>query len=177
MKRSTKQLPSTGRAAAENAVATTPTPDPLAKRGRAVAEHVHYLLASLYRHQLGGMIGQENPLRDSTVAFVLDLFERLQPRDPLEELLVGQMLVTHVRLLHLSTSAQQQQNLKWAAMMHEAADRAANTYRRQMLALAEYRRPPRPPRSFTAIGQANIAQQQVVQNGKSESDKATNEQG
>jgi hypothetical protein len=44
-----------------------------------------------------------------------------------------------------------------------------------MLALAEYRRPARA--GFTAIEQANIAQQQVVQNRNPEIQNPTNEQG
>ena len=47
-----------------------------------------------------------------------------------------------------------------------------------MLALAEYRRPRRGGDTFTAIRQANIAGQQVVQNGEIRaSENATNEQG
>jgi hypothetical protein len=107
---------------------------------------------------------------------VLDLFERFKPRDSIEEMLVAQMIQTHARLMYLNTFAHQQKNIKWAVMMHEAADRAANTFRRQMLALSEYRRPPR-EKSFTAIGQANIAHQQVVQNRISENANTTNEQG
>src|SRR3954471_3961028 len=76
-------------------------------------------------------------------------------------MLVSQMVVTHGRLLNLTTSAGHQTNLKWAQQMNDAADRASNTFRRLVLALAEYRNPRRGS-SFTAIGQANIAQQQIV---------------
>lgn len=74
------------------------------------------------------------------------------------------MIQTHTRLTYLNAYASQQTNLKWSQQMHEAADRAANTFRRQMLALSEYRRP-KPPaaRNLTQIAQANIAQQQIVQ--------------
>jgi hypothetical protein len=64
-------------------------------------------------------------------------------------------------------------------VINEACDRAANTFRRQMLALAEYRRPPRSDQ-FVAIRQANLANQQVVQNvesQKSQTGNASNEQG
>lgn len=90
------------------------------------------------------------------------------------------MLFTHARLVHLSSLANKQTRVEWAAMMNAAADRAANTFRRQMLALAEYRRPSRRAGgdSFTAIGQANIAAQQVIQNNAPGiHEKATNEQG
>ena len=67
--------------------------------------------------------------------------------------------------------------LKSIRTIHEYADRASNTFRRLMLILAEYRKPPRVGDSFTAIGQANIAGQQVVVNGGQENGNATNEQG
>ena len=64
-------------------------------------------------------------------------------------------------------------------MINEACDRAANSFRRLMLTLAEYRRPARTS-SFTAIGQANMAQQQVISNGQNpnfENTNRSNEQG
>jgi hypothetical protein len=64
-------------------------------------------------------------------------------------------------------------------VVHDACDRAANTFRRQMLTLAEYRRPAQPG-SFLAIRQANVANQQVVQNVESpnlQNANTSNEQG
>jgi hypothetical protein len=46
-------------------------------------------------------------------------------------------------------------------LFSEEYERAANLYRRQMLALHEYRQPPRG--AFVSVRQANIAGQQVVQ--------------
>jgi hypothetical protein len=153
-------------------------------RARAVLEHTTGVTVSLYGHLLRDVVGKDATLNKSVMPYVADLWARFSPRDPVEELLLSQMIQTHARLMYLNAFAQQQKHIKWAAMMHEAADRAANTFRRQMLALAEYRRPPR-PKSFTAIGQANIAQQQIVQNGgvgagqngNSENETATNEKG
>jgi hypothetical protein len=48
-------------------------------------------------------------------------------------------------------------------VINEACGRAANTYRRLMLAIAEYRRPAG-AEAPVAIRQASIAKQQVVQN-------------
>lgn len=139
-------------------------------------EHGYGLIGSVYRHQLKAVIGDDKEMLESAVHYVLDMLKDFGPRDPVEEMLVAQMIQTHARMTYLNTFAFQQTNLKWAAMMHEAADRAANTFRRQMLALAEYRRPRR-ANSFTAIAQANIAQQQVVQNRNSGNEKEANEQG
>jgi hypothetical protein len=93
--------------------------------------------------------------------YAQDLIARFGPRDPIEEMMVSQMVVTHGRLLQLTSMAVNQTNLKWAQLMNDAADRASNTFRRLVLALADYRNPRR-GNSFTAIGQANIAQQQIV---------------
>ena len=73
-----------------------------------------------------------------------------------------------------------QDDLDALTQINDSADKASNTFRRLMLALAEYRRPPRAGDTFSAIQQANIAGQQVVQNCKSEKSKSenpTNEQG
>ena len=93
-------------------------------------------------------------------------------------MLVVQALMAHARVLHLTNPANRQESFQGLRIVNEYADRASNTYRRLMLALAEYRKPPRGGDSFTAIKQANIAQQQVVMNGEtSRAGNATNEQG
>ena len=96
--------------------------------------------------------------------FTADFIERVAPRDPLEELLALQMLYTHGRVGYLSTQATQQRDPKKVKVYHEAADGASNTFRKLMLGLAQYRRPPRGGDTFMAIRQANVAEQQVVQN-------------
>ena len=153
---------------------------PAAKAAKPMARQVNHtftLLANINRFQMEKVgCKNDNPIAESSAKFVCDLMLRFKARDPVEEMLFSQMVLTYGRMVSLTASVDLQSNIKWATMMHEAADRAANTFRRQMLALAEYRRPPR-TNSFTAIGQANIAQQQVVQNGNSENEKATNEQG
>ena len=109
--------------------------------------------------------------------FVREFLDGVKPRDPMEELLAVQALMTHIRVLNLTVRAGNATSLPVIESFNEYADRASNTFRRLMLALHEYRKPPRTPDSFTAIKQANIAQQQVVQNGKSQNETATNEQG
>jgi hypothetical protein len=102
-----------------------------------------------------------------------DLLRRFKPRDPVEEMLIAQMVWTHARVANLSTLFSAQHDIKWHGLMALQADRAANLFRRQMLALADYRRPTR--RSFTAIRQANIAEQQVV-NSRGDTDAIEEEE-
>lgn len=116
---------------------------------------------------------------DGARAFLAALRESVQPRDAVEEMLLLQMAWQHARLGRLSSIAGQQENRENLRVVNDACDRAANTFRRQVLALAEYRRPPRAD-AFFAIKQANLANQQVVQhveNQISNGGNATNEQG
>jgi hypothetical protein len=111
--------------------------------------------------------------------FVAALKESVKPRDALEEMLVLQMAFTHARIARLSVIAIDQDRTKNVQVVNDACDRAANTFRRQMLALAEYRRPPR-PQIFAPIRQANVAQLQQVQNVENrnlENENITNELG
>jgi hypothetical protein len=126
---------------------------------------------------LTGMYGDFD-LTESAMLHARRVMERMAPRDPVEEMLVAQLLATHARVMRLNWLANKQESYHGIKTITEYADRATNTYRRQMLALAEYRKPPRAGDSFTAIRQANVAQNQVVVNGDSERpENATNEQG
>ena len=104
----------------------------------------------------------------------LELVERMKPRDPLEEMLVTQCLWAHSRVAHLSMLANQQTDVETLQQVNDSADTASNTFRRLMLALVEYRRPLKMGDNFTAIKQANIANQQVVHNAESGKTKTKN---
>jgi len=106
-------------------------------------------------------------LDQSAMVFANDMIERMAPRDPVEEALVVEMLMAHVRVLHLTYLANQQTDLDALRITNEYADRASNTYRRLVKAFDEHRRPPRSGSSFTAVQQANIAGHQVVVNNDS----------
>lgn len=128
-------------------------------------------------HRIAGVFDGMN-LDQSAMLYIEDLIERMAPRDPMEEMLVVQAVMAHARVLHLTDYANQQDQLESVRIVNEYADRASNTFRRLMLALAEYRKPPRTGDSYTAIRQANIAGQQVVMNGETpQPANATNEQG
>jgi len=86
--------------------------------------------------------------------------KRLGPRDPLEQVLAEQILWMHATMAYLSHYAAVQPRGRWMKLFHAARDRLGNTCRKHIVALQEYRRPRR--RSFTAVRQANIAQQQIV---------------
>lgn len=161
----------------DQGVAHMPGPhDPAGQRSAA---------KDLYLDRVGGMV-----LTQQSQAFVMDtsgtegarafaLRESVQPRDAVEEMLLLQMPWQHARLGRLSAIAGQQENRENLRVVNDACDRAANTFRRQLLALAEYRRPPRTD-AFVAIKQANLANQQVVQNVENQnfgSGNETNEQG
>lgn len=106
-----------------------------------------------------------------------DVINRMAPRDAAEEMLVAQLLFAHARVMRLTEMANRQTDIEAIRVYHEYADRASNTYRRLMLALAEYRQPPRTGDTFAVVKQANIAGQQVIQNHEIATTNATNEQG
>ncbi len=143
-----------------------------AVHGKAIAGVVY---ANALRQRIAGMF--PGPMGQSAMLYVDDLIERMAPRDPAEEMLVVQLVLTHARVLHLTDAANRQERLESIRTVHEYADRASNTYRRLMLALAEYRRPARTGDTFAVVKQTNIAAQQVIQNHEKSTAKATNEQG
>ncbi|MCC6230527.1 MAG: hypothetical protein IT432_15035 [Phycisphaerales bacterium] len=156
-------------------VKDNPDTDPASARaihGKTMAGVVY---ANALRQRIAGMF--PIPLHASAMLYVDDLIERMAPRDPAEEMLVVQLVLTHVRTLHLTDLANRQERLESIRTVHEYADRASNTYRRLMLALAEYRRPPRTGDTFAVVKQTNIAGQQVIQNHENPTKNATNEQG
>jgi hypothetical protein len=100
------------------------------------------------------------PFLENAIDYVRDVLTQMQPRDPMERMLIEQSLWLHARLVRLSVQAATatgEQNLR---TLNEAAERVANTYRRHMQALKDYRSASWP--KFVAIGQANLANQQVV---------------
>jgi hypothetical protein len=152
------------------------TPDPYATPETARAVHGKSMAGIVYANALAQRIAKMFPrsLTNSAMVYMEDLILRMDPRDPVEEMLVVQLVLTHARVLHLTDCANRQESLDKLRGVNECADRASNTYRRLMLALPEYRRPPSSS-SFTAIHQANFASQQVIQSN--ETGTATNEQG
>ncbi len=148
----------------------TSKPDPMIVHGRDVP-------GSVYRAAITPMIGNSLAALPDPRDYAEGVIEGMAPRDAAEEMLIAQMLFAHARAMRLTAMANNRSDLKSVRVLHEYADRASNTYRRLMLALAEYRRPPRAGGTFTAIKQANIAGQQVIQNHEIPTRTLTNEQG
>jgi hypothetical protein len=109
---------------------------------------------------MGQLYGNDELLKETAPEYVFDALSEMRPRDVFERLLVHQCLWTHVRIGQLSQLAGQQKNRDSLRIVNEAADRALNTFRRMMLAFAEYRSP-RPAPSF--VKQQNLAQNMAVQ--------------
>lgn len=137
--------------------------------------------AHVLSEQMYGLVREDDAkvALNTAETFIASIRESVQPRDAIEEMLVVQMAWTHARLARLSSIANNQEQRRNVLIVHDACDRTANTFRRQMLTLADYRRPAQ-PNNFMAIRQANVANQQVVQNVESPNgpdEKASNEQG
>lgn len=130
--------------------------------------------AAYHRHVVGGALAKTNKLwcskdpavsdeqsRQYAMALAAVSLAQMQCRDPMERALVTQVLLAEARSVRLTGLASKQTDLAALKVTHDASERAANTVRRLVLALAEYRR----PRQFTSIRrQVNRAGQQVVQN-------------
>ncbi len=132
--------------------------------GRTYGDIFHHrILGSVvYEEQLRGAgVGDDmvDAVRDNVAAVI----RRLAPQDPLEEMLAAQILWLHGRLAQLSRMSGAAPTINHVRIINEAADRAANTFRRHMLALAEYRSSKRGGNRLS-IGQANVAEQQIVTN-------------
>jgi hypothetical protein len=155
--------------------------DSAAQRGAINKAFTTTAGASVFARQMHPFINADNPENECWIAgqFIEAICESVQPRDVIEKMLVVQMVWTHARLARLSSIAHDQEHRENVQVVHDACDKAANTFRRQMLTLAEYRRPAQPS-SFVAIRQANLANQQVVQNAEEpnfQNGITSNEQG
>ncbi len=100
------------------------------------------------------------PFLENAIDYVRDVLTQMQPRDPMERMLIEQSLWLHARLARLSVQAATATGEQSVRTLNEAAERVANTYRRHMQALKDYRSASWP--KIVAIGQANLANQQVV---------------
>jgi len=143
--------------------------------------HINIMTSAVHSSGLAKRIGKMIvgiDLGQTSDGFVEHVFKGMNPQDPAEEMLVSQLVLAHTRAMHLADLAICQTNLDQIRIVNEYADKAANTYRRLMLALGEYRRPRKGGDSYTQIQQANIANQRIVDNRENPNDKnTTNEQG
>ena len=143
--------------------------------------HINIMTNAVHSNGLSNRIGRlikGIDLEQTSDGFVEHVFNGMKPQDPAEEMLVSQLVLAHTRAMHLADMAMNQRNIDQIRIINEFADKASNTYRRLMLALDEYRRPRKGGDSYTQIQQANIANQQIVDNWEVSDEKnTTNEQG
>lgn len=159
--------------------------DPASRRKGVKDVFLDHVAGNVFSHMMRPFVSDDanQTSLKSAAIFVEAIKESVQPRDAIEEMLLLQLAWTHARIARLSSIAPNQTSAANVRVVNDACDRATNMFRRMMLALSEYRRPPRND-SFVAIRQANVANQQVVQNvqgsaAKPENPNATtsNEQG
>ncbi len=158
-----------------------PTPDRGVARVTAAADartvYGRALPAAICDAHVRAMLSPECSNLPSAELDAQDVLARMHPRDPIEEILGAQILLTHHRMLRLSALAAGATSTARLRVVHERADHAAGTLRRLIQTLNEYRRPHRTGDSYLVVQQANIAGRQVVHHGASTSHNATNEQG
>ena len=83
-------------------------------------------------------VANDPDLRGGAYGHASDIIARLGCRDPLEEMLAMQALWAHARVARLSAIANVQERRDNLQVIHNACDRASHTYRKLMLAMAEY---------------------------------------
>jgi hypothetical protein len=147
--------------------------NPLKDEEACAQLHGHGVGGTVYEYMLlrgiSAVAGLKMPLLLSTTAMdhTKAVIQCMECRDPFEAMIVTQALWTHARLAHLNLLACQQQHVDHLKVINDACDKASNTYRRQMLGLAEYRRASR----------SSKANDLIVQITTGNIENATNEQG
>jgi hypothetical protein len=116
----------------------------------------------IYCQMMEKVLEKDSPRLKRVRADATEFLRKLDPQDPIEQMLGEQILWMYARLAHLNYFATLQTKLAPMQILHTAADRLANTVRRHMMAFADYRNPGR--KRFTAVRQANFAHQQIVTN-------------
>lgn len=138
------------------------------------------ILCKIFGSSLTGItLAEMNVLQESSQSgvnvllqrYVEDFENRMDIADPLEGLLIEQALLTHHRVLTLSRQAAAAKTPNAIATLNQQCDQASNTFRRIVLAIAEYRRPPQ-----TVFAQnINAAHQQIVNERVGRRKKKSNE--
>ena len=140
---------------------STPTPEASSEQSPAEQKEVALREAWATRHlhlpnALTRMIGERSlGTLGSKAYFNTVLGEAGDPADPVERMMVEQLLLAHHRLAHLYTQADLAQTPEFARVLHGAANRLLGEFRRLALALRIYRQPPS-SRSFSVVHQQNV---------------------
>lgn len=95
-------------------------------------------------------------LTASALKYVSDLLERMAPSGPIEEMVAVQLVLSHARALRLNLLACLAEEPERIRILNEYADRAANTFRRLVIAQTERARTAEPGRSRTEPAAAAV---------------------
>ena len=106
---------------------------------------------------IGGFVAMTAPAR------VTDVLQQMQPRDPIEAMMIRQIMIVDARIMSLSIEVDDQADAETFRVMSEALTAASNLFRRQVLALEAYKAGA-DRRGADPIQQTNIAGQMIVQN-------------
>lgn len=121
-----------------------------------------WALEGLGGYALGELLPVPDELRTSTgTAVMKEIVMAVDPRDPLERMLVEQMVWCHQRIRHLQRLSFRAGLIRLQLSAHEQCEKAMATYRRGMLALKEYRATQR-GMPLVAIQQVNQADRREV---------------
>ena len=111
---------------------------------------------------LGAMVRLPEEIRGQAGnAMMENVVQAVAPRDPLERMLVEQLVLCHQRVLALSALSGSRSCLKVGLPANAHCDKAMNSYRRGLLALKEYRSR-RGTTPTVTVQQVNQAEQQNV---------------
>ena len=102
--------------------------------------HIDIMTSAVNNSGLSNRIGRiivGIDLGQTSDGVVEHVFDGMNPMDPAEEMLVSQLVLAHTLAMHLADMAMSQTNLDQIRINNEYSDKAANTYRRLMLALDE----------------------------------------
>jgi hypothetical protein len=121
------------------------------------------IVGDLAYHIVSDKMPLPRELHEAGALGALNFHKQMQPKDALEKLALTQALLAHARAAYLTKLLSDQTEAVTLGIVSEACERAAGTFTRLVRAVSEYRQP-KTPTTSVSIGQANVANQQVIQN-------------
>jgi RNA 3'-terminal phosphate cyclase len=139
------------------------------ERGVMATSVVGSILAPMA--QVTGPDGERRNLSRQVAQDLMDqLMDDIQPRSALERMLVEQLVITHAQAMRVQHMVAKEERYGHIERMAAVVSKILADFRKTALTLKELRAP---AKSFIVAQQANIAQQQVV----NQNIPSTNEQG
>lgn len=111
---------------------------------------------------------------DISTRLMKQAMDDFSPKSAAERMLVEQLVVTHSQLLNIQKLTCRTDQYDRIEQMAAVASRLQADFRKTLLALKEWKAP---PKSFIVAQQANIANQQVVTQNPEKTNTTTNELG